>query len=169
MFTRRAVLVLFALALLGVGCNGSSGRYGYDASYYPVPAPQGPSLLVQVTNNTSATIDVTATTPDETVDGGTACPGETIQFDLGELPPYADLAATAVTADATGCVPTYPDFTVNQGVDYTADGFVGVEWDDCLAAYDTLGGPAGHTGLVVVKKANRASNARRVIPTRRPR
>src|SRR5205807_1494762 len=71
--------------------------------------PVGPTLVAQVTNGSTATISVSVTTPDLVLSAGQVSPGETIQLDLGELPSYATFSATAVTSDASGEWPSFPD------------------------------------------------------------
>ena len=88
-------------------------------------------LVCEVTNGSSVTIDVTASTPDETVDCGNVLPGQTISVDLQEVPPYATLNATAVTPDSSGNTPTFATETVNDGSDYTDTApNTSFAWDD---------------------------------------
>lgn len=110
------------------------------------PAPSDPSdpssgnttassdesdLVVEVTNTSDVTIDVTAQTPDESVDCGLVAPGETISVDLSELPTSATLSATAQGADSSGDVPTFDDDTLELGSDYTdAAPVASIAWSD---------------------------------------
>ena len=183
-------LIGFGLALAGCGGGGSNGYGSYGggpadvnvggtyqaAPGYYQPAPPSPpvatfaTLTVQVTNDSTATIDVTATTPDETVDAGDVAPGETIQFDMGELPPWATLSATAVTTDANGNVPSYPDDTVSDGIDYSdTDPFVGIDWQDSFASSLSTTGSAPASSAIVATKVPAKSNVKVVTPTRKPR
>lgn len=182
---------LFGLEGCGAGHGGASdGSYGYGpagpaqtTTYYGaggayVPPTAGPTLTVQVTNNSSASFDVTATTPDQVVDGGEVLPGDTIYFDLGELPSYVTLSAAATSADPTGFVPTYPDVTLSFGADYSdANPFSGVEWSDGgMSAYDSIttngstsAPPRGSAPFEVVTKVPAKSHVRVVVPTHKPR
>jgi hypothetical protein len=133
----RSAPNLSAVLLLGctvvAGCNGSKGPYGYGPGG-PAPSANDPSrvdptLVVQVTNGSTASIDVTAASPDQNTAFGPIAPGQTVVFDLTELPPYAVLSAVAVTVDARGMVPTFQSITIQLGVDYTAASpFVGIDW-----------------------------------------
>lgn len=138
---RRSSLLSVAVALLGVallaGCNGAHGGYSGTATlsggtFQPAPQPPvNPTLVIQVTNGTSATIQVTATTPEQVATVGPIAPGQVQAFDLGELPTYAILTATPLTTDAWGEVPSLASITVSNGADYdSTNPFVGVEWDD---------------------------------------
>jgi hypothetical protein len=82
-----------------------------------------------VTNDSSTTIDVTAETPDETLDFGAVAPGETISVDLSEVPSTATLDATPVGSDPSA--PSFAPDTLDLGTDYTdAAPFTSIAWED---------------------------------------
>lgn len=135
---------IVAVVLSGLtGCGGSQG--GPNGPTVPLaesrinlpdpnaaPAPvftTSATLQIEATNDSSATIDVVVTTPDQTLDLGQVVPGETIVTDLGELPSWVTLTATAVTFDDFGAWPTFPGQTLTFGNDYTdASPIAAIDW-----------------------------------------
>jgi hypothetical protein len=146
--TRALCLTIAPSLLLSLiaGCGGARDPNG--------PAPSGAipvtaaaptnDLVIQVTNSSCATIDVSADTPDETVDLGLVGPGETISVNLQELPAYATLSATVVGVDGCGVSPTFASDTLDLGADYTdSSPSASVDWQD--PSMDPNGGSSTDT------------------------
>lgn len=179
---------LASLLVVLAGCNGSNGPYGFPpqgtvsnapppVDYFP-PNPVFATLELEITNSSSAFMNVTASSEDQVASIGPIAPGETIAFDLGEMPDYVLFTATATTTDAWGDLPIYPGVTVRYGVDYSPTSpFVGVEWGDEVRGTDRSdedgsgfsvapGATAGtSTGKKTVRKVEHSPKARTVQPS----
>jgi hypothetical protein len=131
------VLVVFFAVVAG-GCNGSSGPYGSSEAASPSPSravfdaqppPPAPTLTIEVTNSTTAPIQVTASTPSTSFVIDLVAPGATVAFDLGSLPSSVYVTATALGPDASGRTPEYPTYFMQDLVDYSASSpYVAIEW-----------------------------------------
>ncbi len=118
----RAILLLSFLAVAGCapGVRTSEGPMPQQPIAQPwEPAQQAP-LTIQMTNVSSVPILVSAATQDNTFPCGEIEPNATITVTLNELPTFVDCSATAMSADANGCTPTFSDVTLNENVDYSA-------------------------------------------------
>jgi len=142
-----AILPALLVATLA-GCAGSGGgpngaAYVVASNSQNLPAPTPPPsdatnttpttqpLAVQVTNGTSAIIDVVVSTPDETMDLGSMQPGDTFAATLDELPANVTFSATAQSTDANGNIPAFVPLTVSQGSGFAfASPFVAMAFQD---------------------------------------
>jgi hypothetical protein len=144
----KLTAIVALLVATSAGCAGSGGGpngpgYVAASNSQNLPAPTPPTsggtssvpttqpLTVQVTNATSAVIDVVVSTPDETMDLGSMQPGDTFQATLDELPASVTFSATAQSTDANGNVPTFVPLTESQGNAFASSNpFAGVAFQD---------------------------------------